>query len=753
MKKIYKVLLGILVFVLLISSVRAEEMQSENTKQQETDYVENNSNEVDNIEENLELENNNQPVENHVEYSSHVQTYGWMKTVKDGEISGTEGEAKRLESMKINLTNSEVGNIEYISYVQTYGWETEWKKNGELSGTTGEAKRLEAIRIRLTGEISNQYDIYYRAHVQSYGWLPWAKNGETSGTLGYSKRLEAIEIKLVLKGIGEKTQNSYKAADNLITYTSHMQSYGWLPPTHSGETGVTGQEKRMEAYKIVYTSAEYLGSLKYMSYIEGKGWEKNWKTNGETSGTEGQSRKIEQIKMKLDGEVAEYYDIYYRVHVQGYGWLGWAKNEEPAGTENIGFRIESIEIKLVSKGTGETTGDSLRKKDANVTYSGHIRKIGDQELVAEGEISGTTGQSLRMEALKINLNTEIEGNVLYKTYVDGIGWEEDYKRNGELSGTTGQSKGIQLLRIKLEGAIAEKYDIYYRIHTETYGWLGWAKNDEITGADCYDIQAVQIKMYLKIDSSANCLDRSKIHIQTGFYKENGYTYYKDKNGNQANDWIRIMDKKYFFNSLGVMIGKDVKKVMDVSAWQGDIDWDTVYREADLDGVILRIAAGCEYEDAKLARNIQALKRLNIPYGIYIYSYAETYNEGKIYADFTISMIKKYNMNPRIGIFFDLEANGVTDYLTTQHYEELTRGYMETMHQSGYDNLTKIYTYKSLAEEKLNSSYLYNQITWIAHYNHFNRYINSNVVGWQYTSKEYVPGVPTLADMSVWFTSF
>ena len=691
--------------------------------------------------------------ENHIEYTSHVQSIGWQDSVKDGEISGTEGKSKRLEAIKIKLLDNETDSIEYISYIQTYGWEKDWKKDGELSGTEGEAKRLEAIRIRLKGEIANLYDVYYRVHTQTYGWLGWAKNGETAGTLGFAKRIEAIEIKLCEKENPIETGNSYKAAENLFSYTSHVQSYGWLDAKSVGATGVEGQSKRMEAFKITYTSPNYLGNLLYRSYIEGEGWETSWKRDNQISGTEGKSKKIEQIQMKLEGEVADFYDVYYRVHVQGFGWLGWAKNGESAGTENIGFRIECLEIKLVEKGKGEETGKSLERKDANISYKAHVRRIGDQDIVSEGEISGTTGQSLRMEALTINLETELDGNFLYKTYVDELGWEEEYKKNGEMSGTTGLAKGIQLLRIKLDGQLAEKYDVYYRIHTETFGWLGWAKNDEITGADCYDIQAVQIQLYLKIDSRKNSLDRSLIYTQTGFYKENGYTYYKDKNGNQATDWIHIMDKKYFFNSLGIMIGKDVKKVMDISAWQGDIDWDTVKKKADLDGVILRIAAGCEYEDKKLARNIEAVKKIGLPYGIYIYSYAENKNEGITYANFTIDIIKKYNMNPKIGIFLDLEANDYTNHLSTKDYEQIVAGYMDTMFNKGYGNLTKIYTYKSLAEEKLNTPYLYNQITWIAHYNHFNRYVNSNVVGWQYSSQETVPGVPTVADMSVWFTKF
>ena len=58
----------------------------------------------------------------------------------------------------------------------------------------------EAICITLTGEMAEHYDIYYRVHAQTFGWLDWAKNGAPAGTAGYAKRLEGIEIKLVPKG-------------------------------------------------------------------------------------------------------------------------------------------------------------------------------------------------------------------------------------------------------------------------------------------------------------------------------------------------------------------------------------------------------------------------------------------------------------------------------------------------------------------------------------------------------------------------
>ena len=79
-------------------------------------------------------------------YNSHVQTHGWMGYIPEGEISGTSGEAKRLEAIRIRLNNPDYeGSVEYCTHVQTYGWQ-EWKSDDAVSGTQGEAKRMEADR-------------------------------------------------------------------------------------------------------------------------------------------------------------------------------------------------------------------------------------------------------------------------------------------------------------------------------------------------------------------------------------------------------------------------------------------------------------------------------------------------------------------------------------------------------------------------------------------------------------------------------
>ncbi len=151
----------------------------------------------------LESQTTKTPV---VSYCTHVQRIGWQGYVKDGTVSGTSGQSKRLEGIRINLSNLPVsGGIQYRTHIQRKGWEKDWKSNGTMSGTSGKSLRLEAIQIRLTGEMAQKYDVYYRVHAQKIGWMGWAKNGANAGTAGYSYRLEAIQIVLVPKGQSRPT--------------------------------------------------------------------------------------------------------------------------------------------------------------------------------------------------------------------------------------------------------------------------------------------------------------------------------------------------------------------------------------------------------------------------------------------------------------------------------------------------------------------------------------------------------------------
>ena len=302
-----------------------------------------------------------------INYETHVQTYGWQGKKSEGQISGTSGESKRLEGIRMHLTDTGVaGGVTYRTHVQTYGWQN-WKSDGEVSGTSGQSKRLEAIQIKLTGEMAEKYDIYYRVHAQTYGWLGWSKNGEAAGTEGLSKRLEAIQIRLEEKGhpVDGSTANSFVSVYTTgnVRYRTHVQSYGWQGYVSDGKlSGTSGQSKRLEGINISL-SPNIDGGITYRTHVQTYGWQK-FVSNGTMAGTSGQSKRLEAIEIKLTGNAKKVYDVYYRVHCQHFGWLGWAKNGESAGSAGYGYRLEAIQIQLVKKGgpaPGSTSNAFLDK--------------------------------------------------------------------------------------------------------------------------------------------------------------------------------------------------------------------------------------------------------------------------------------------------------------------------------------------------------------------------------------------------------
>ena len=316
--------------------------------------------------------------------------------------------------------------------------------------------------------------IRYTTHVQTYGWQgdennanKWFANGKMAGTSGKAKRLEGIKIRVY-------------GNDSLgIQYTTHCQSYGWLP----------------------------------------------WSANGEMNGTEGEAKRLEAIKIQLTGADKEKYDVYYRVHAQSYGWLAWAANGAPAGTAGYAKRLEGVQIVVVKKGSpapgvnfegvnaasgvhqsvsylakngsspvvgGQVTSNInpsvAGEANVNIAYRTHVQSFGWQGWKYNGVMSGTSGKAKRLEGINIKLtNKPYSGSIVYTTHVQSIGWQGNennvntWFRDGQMAGTSGRAKRLEAIRIALTGEMAEHYDVYYRVHAQTYGWLAWAKNGEAAG--------------------------------------------------------------------------------------------------------------------------------------------------------------------------------------------------------------------------------------------------------------------------------
>lgn len=223
-------------------------------------------------------------------------------------------------------------------------------------------------------------------------------------------------------------------------------------------------------------------------------------------------------------------------------------------------------------------------------------------------------------------------------------------------------------------------------------------------------------------------------------------------------WVHRNGRRYFFNHREEQVGTDqVKKVIDVSEHNGRIsDWKKVIYDNGVDGVIVRLGYSGT-EDKELAYNIKELNRLGIPYGVYLYTYAENETDAENDAKQTIELLKKYNMNLSYPIYYDVEN---WEYVNktkrassdTGIWVKIINKYMATMKQAGYQNV-KVYSYRQLLQTRLNHPDILQHVNWVAAYTDaldWNNPHYSGSKGWQYTSSEYLKGIRGRVDVSVWY---
>ncbi len=320
----------------------------------------------------------------------------------------------------------------------------------------------------------------------------------TDYTVSYSNNTNAgtATATVTFKGNYSGTaKGTFKIASASVSYQAHVQNIGWQAAVKDGATaGTSGQSLRVEALKVSVAGAGCDGAIQIRAHVQDIGWQ-NWSTTG---GTTGQSKRVEAMQLRLTGELANRYDVYYRVHAQNYGWMGWAKNGASAGTEGYSLRLEAIQVKLVPKGGAApgSTADAFRKPAATVEYQAHVQNIGWQAAVKDGATAGTSGQSLRVEALKVSVaGAGCDGAIQIRAHVQDIGWQ-NWSTTG---GTTGQSKRVEAMQLRLTGELANRYDVYYRVHAQNYGWMGWAKNGASAGTEGYSLrlEAIQVKLVPK----------------------------------------------------------------------------------------------------------------------------------------------------------------------------------------------------------------------------------------------------------------
>lgn len=199
-----------------------------------------------------------------------------------------------------------------------------------------------------------------------------------------------------------------------------------------------------------------------------------------------------------------------------------------------------------------------------------------------------------------------------------------------------------------------------------------------------------------------------------------------------------------------MIQRDVLTYgIDVSQYQGLINWDVV--KDHIDFAIIRCGFGQDLpgqDDKLFKRNADECTRLNIPFGVYLYSYAKNATDAKGEAKHVMRLIKNYKM--AYPIYYDLEDENTTGKQTNEVIASIAKTFAEELEKNGY--YVGIYASLYWWKTKLTNPIFNKYTRWVANYAaelNFDKEYDM----WQYSSTGWVEGISTIVDLNYCYKDF
>ena len=186
------------------------------------------------------------------------------------------------------------------------------------------------------------------------------------------------------------------------------------------------------------------------------------------------------------------------------------------------------------------------------------------------------------------------------------------------------------------------------------------------------------------------------------------------------------------------------KGIDVSKWQGTIDWKKVSKE-DIDFVMIRSSYGYEDTDPKLKANVKGCEKYDIDYGFYHYTYARNVSEAKKEAKYFLKTIKKYS--PDYPIVLDIEE-AFYNKMSKKKVTDIVVTFMEELENAGY--YAMIYSSPSFINDNLEASRIKDYDIWIACWGDkekLNTYYDGHYGMWQYTDEGRINGIDEDVDLN------
>ncbi len=242
---------------------------------------------------------------------------------------------------------------------------------------------------------------------------------------------------------------------------------------------------------------------------------------------------------------------------------------------------------------------------------------------------------------------------------------------------------------------------------------------------------------------------TKNYKYTGWQTIDGKKYYYDKNGVAVTGTQTIQGIDYTFGSDGALSGGAATMGIDVSKWNGNIDWNAV-KNSGVEFAIIRCgyrgsSTGALVVDPKFKANIAGAQAAGIKVGVYFFSQAINDVEAVEEASMVAQLCSGYKLS--LPVYLDVEAaGGRADGISKETRTTVCKTFCATIQDSGYR--AGIYANKTWLTSKINTASLTGYRIWLAQYAAAPTYSATRYDMWQYSSKGSVSGISGNVDMNI-----
>ena len=239
------------------------------------------------------------------------------------------------------------------------------------------------------------------------------------------------------------------------------------------------------------------------------------------------------------------------------------------------------------------------------------------------------------------------------------------------------------------------------------------------------------------------------YTYTGWQTIDGSTYFFDKDGNKVTGEQVIQGAKYNFDSEGRLSAGSGTMGIDVSKWNGNIDW-TAVRNSGVSYVIIRCGyrgstGGSLIEDPTYRKNIKGAKAAGLQVGVYFFTQAINEVEAVEEASMVLNLISGQGVT--LPVYLDVEASGGrADGIGKDMRTQVCKAFCQTIQNSGYK--AGVYANKTWFTSYINTASLTNYKIWLAQYAATPTYTATRYDMWQYSSKGSVAGISGNVDMNI-----